>query len=340
MPTKYVGNFVISLRTLATLIQSNGPDRTALVIDQNFEPLLRAALGDHARLICYPRPRGGTTLRDKARQYLDFLRDLRDTRYEKVIDIDGTVLSGRVMRYIRADHKIGPDFAKRPGTCDRLVDVDRESHHCFFDFSLMAAAIGIDVEETSYLLIPSVNVTLPIELPPTDQALVCIHPSATKEYKQWSARGFARLADALTRSGSTVVFVGAGSQEAARISAIRNLMEETAIDAHGRLSLIELVGLCQRADLFIGNDSGPMHLAAASGTTVIALFGPTELIRWQPMADNTHILKGPAPCAPDCQTEDCKRGYQCLGSLTPEIIMDKVTELRPALTLAPNGQSI
>jgi len=249
MPTKYVGNMVISLQTLAAILEQNGTRDTTLVIDERFEALVRAALGDACHLICYPR----SGLLNK----VSFIRALRREFHDEILDIDGTVLSGRVVSLARARRKTGPDFAKRVAAYDHLVSVDRDRQHCFDDFVLMAAALDVDVTRRHYLTIPTIGPGIPPAIPVTsDRPLVCVHAGATKDYKQWALDRFAALADWLMETGWQVVLVGAGSQEASRVRALEQTMKQVPINVHGRLTLIELVQLLQRCQLFIGNDSG------------------------------------------------------------------------------------
>jgi len=320
IPSKYVGNMVISLRTLAAIIEQ--VEDATLIIDENFEPLVRSALGENARLITWPR--GGE--RRFSRAYR-FVRELRSTRYDDILDMDGTVLSGRVTRLARGKRKTGPGFAKRTGVYDRIIRVDRDSQHCFDDYVELAASVGIEPGEATYLPLPGLaERPLPFDVA-HDRPVVCMHPSATKDYKQWEIDKFARTADELAGSGCQVVIIGAGDSERARVDRLLARASQPLVDAHGRLSLMDLVFLFKQAHLYIGNDSGPMHLAAASGIPVIALFGPTELIRWRPRVSAVTILKGPAPCAEDCKPEDCKRNYQCLTSLPVDDVVARASEI-------------
>ncbi|XOV90439.1 MAG: glycosyltransferase family 9 protein [Pseudomonadota bacterium] len=308
MPSKYLGNMVISLQTIRALIEGNGAQDTTLLIDQGFVELVGLVTGDAHRLLVFPRKRQGALGRLGR-----LLLHLRRHRYDCVLDLDGTVISARIVSLAKARRKVGPQFAKRTAVYTEVVANERDVQHCFEDFALMSEAIGIPLQNRDYARLPELADTgLPLDL---DSKMACIHPSATKDYKQWDIHKFAELADWLTEHGYTPVIVGAGAAEASRVARLVQLMRHPPMNMFGQLSLLQLIELCQRSRVFIGNDSGPMHLAAASGTTTIALFGPTELLRWKPRATNAITLKGPAPCSPDCRPEACLRNYQCLTSL-------------------------
>ncbi|MCB1692448.1 MAG: glycosyltransferase family 9 protein [Pseudomonadales bacterium] len=104
-------------------------------------------------------------------------------------------------------------------------------------------------------------------------------------------------------------------------------MHHPVINACDRLSLTALTGLFQRTHVFIGNDSGPMHLATAAGAPVVALFGPTELTRWQPRASHQVVVKGTDACDPGCRTEACLGNYRCMRSITVDQVETAITSL-------------
>ena len=325
LPTKYVGNMTIALRTLSCALESL-PDAT-LLIDDAFEDLVRLCLPD-AHLIAYPRSRlSRSSALSRVRTYLGFIRQLRQRQYDRILDFDGTVVSARLVRLARARHRAGPSFAKRPGIYDQLIAIRRESQHCFDDYVQMAAEADVSVSPQTYLPIPaarggsSVEANLPAESVIQNlgirpgQPYVCIHPSATKDYKQWSIQGFCDLAEWFLEQGLQVVVIGAGASEIERVQMIDQATGHRIINAHDRVSLFDLISVLQGAALFVGNDSGPMHYAAACGCHVFAIFGPTELIRWEPKVESHTIIRGPAPCDPACQPEACRRNYQCMTSL-------------------------
>ncbi|MEX2367658.1 MAG: glycosyltransferase family 9 protein [Pseudohongiellaceae bacterium] len=328
MPTKYLGNLVISLQTMATIVAHYGYDQVVLVIDDGFEDLVRHCLGPDLRLLAYPRKGiSSGNIFPRLRRYIAFLVRLHRHAADTLLDLDGTVISGRLTTFSRAREKVGPGFAKHHHPYTRLIPNDRDTQHCFEDFAVMARAIGIDVTPENYLIIPTIEGNNPDELPfypDPVKPIACIHPSATKDYKQWDIYRFAQLADQLMASGWQVIIIGAGAHERIRIDRMLQAMHSSPVDTHDKLNLLQLTWLLQRATTFIGNDSGPMHLAAASGTQVIALFGPTELSRWQPKTDKAVVIKGAEPCSTACKPEACLNAYQCLTSLTVDQVIKTI----------------
>lgn len=142
---------------------------------------------------------------------------------------------------------------------------------------------------------------------------VLIQPTARWAFKTWTVDGFSAVINHLTAQGRTVVLTGGRTQdEAAMISAIMAgcLLPQRVINLAGRLELPELAVLIDRARLFIGVDSVPMHMAAALNTPSVVLFGPSNLAQWSPwQAPHTLLWAGdyrplPAPEAVDTSTHE------------------------------------
>jgi heptosyltransferase-3 len=142
---------------------------------------------------------------------------------------------------------------------------------------------------------------------------VLIQPTARWAFKTWTVEGFSAVINHLTAQGRTVVITGGRSpDEAAMISAIMAgcLSPQRVVNLAGRLDLPELAVLIDRARLFIGVDSVPMHMAAALKTPSVVLFGPSNRVQWAPwQAPHTLLWAGdycslPPPGAVDTDTPE------------------------------------
>ncbi len=102
-------------------------------------------------------------------------------------------------------------------------------------------------------------------------------------------------------------------------------METLAVNLGGQTSLRELACLYRQAALLVTTDSGPMHLAAAVGTPVIALFGPTDPVRTGPYGPGHRIIRGEMPCIP-CFRKRCETG-DCMRAITVETVFSAVKEI-------------
>ncbi|MBI4506667.1 MAG: lipopolysaccharide heptosyltransferase II [Chloroflexi bacterium] len=138
------------------------------------------------------------------------------------------------------------------------------------------------------------------------------NPGTTLLAKRWAPERYAALATRLVaRAGATVLVVGAESDRPATAAVAAGLRPGARWhDLTARLALPELAALCARADLYVGNDSGPLHLAAAVGAPTLGLFGPTPPARYAPRGPRAVALRVPLDCRP------CWRGGpfpQCAG---------------------------
>ena len=161
----------------------------------------------------------------------------------------------------------------------------------------------------------------PLEGPP-----VVLHVGAGTEAKQWPAEHWRQLAGRLVvEHGRQVVLVGGPGD---RIIARRIVGPEAwpgLADWTGRLGVVELAALVERAELLVGADSGPAHLAAAVGTPVVVLFSGTNRPRqWQPRGERVTVLRQPVECSP-CHRHRCAlTGHRCMGGLRPETVLAAV----------------
>jgi ADP-heptose:LPS heptosyltransferase len=120
---------------------------------------------------------------------------------------------------------------------------------------------------------------------PADRPIVALAPTANWAPKVWPAERFAALFAAL-RDGAlpgaiAAIFAGSGEEERAMAAPLLDALPD-AIDLTGRLNLAEAAACLARAQLFVGNDSGLMHLAAAAGAPTLGLFGPTDAAEYAP----------------------------------------------------------
>jgi heptosyltransferase-2 len=135
--------------------------------------------------------------------------------------------------------------------------------------------------------------------------------------KRWPPERFGALAALLQeREGARVVIVGSqGEAPLARL--ITDALLSKPLVLTGRTSLRQLAAVISLADLFVTNDSGPMHLANALGTPVLALFGPTDPEATAPFQEPSAYLHKAPPCWP-CAYRDCPIDHRCMESISPE----------------------
>jgi len=146
-----------------------------------------------------------------------------------------------------------------------------------------------------------------------------IHPAALMETKRWEARKFAALGRALQSHGLSIVLTCGPGEESSVAEVSKDIPSPQILLG---LGIPELAELIRGAKLYVGNDSGPMHLAAAVGTPTIAVWGSSDSRRWHPWSVDHRVVQNPFECNP------CP-GYRCLVADSPlcieSVTVDQVT---------------
>ncbi|MBM9512898.1 glycosyltransferase family 9 protein [Desulfogranum marinum] len=157
------------------------------------------------------------------------------------------------------------------------------------------------------------------------QRFAYANPAARWETKFWPVQKWAQLADQLIDSGTAVVFGGSAADQK-YIASITSIMKKKPIIAAGCLSLEESVALIEQAAVYVGLDSGPMHIAAMVNTPVAALFGPTHPERVGPYKVAHTILQAPGIDCLCCRQRVCSH-MSCMKGITVEQVYGAVVEL-------------
>ena len=146
-----------------------------------------------------------------------------------------------------------------------------------------------------------------------DGPLALIHPAAVLETKRWPTENFARVVEAVSARGMTPVVIVSPQEK----PVLDSLVSQTSarLVAFDNLSLPEVTALAARAALFIGNDSGVAHIAAAVNTPCVVIFGSSNVAHWRPWTTNkSEVVREDLPCQP-CH------GYFCAEFEKPQCIL-------------------
>jgi ADP-heptose:LPS heptosyltransferase len=159
-----------------------------------------------------------------------------------------------------------------------------------------------------------------------DERYVVLHPGTSVPARAWPAERFAEAARLLVDAGRSVVVTGAASE-----AGLTRLVARAApvTDLGGRTSLAELAAVLELADVVVAGNTGPAHLAAAVGTSVVSLFAPTvPASRWAPYGVPTVLLGDQDAVCRDTRVTRCPfPGHPCLTSVTAEEVIRAVEKL-------------
>ena len=136
---------------------------------------------------------------------------------------------------------------------------------------------------------------------------VGLFPGAGWKLREWMPERFAAIGDRLVQHFNADVLIFGGEKETELVHTVANLMHTRAIPFAGNLQVRQLAACIEQCDLFLTNDTGPMHIAAAVGTPTVSLFGPGNHIRFQPLGALHQTIRHDVPCSPCKQfTDKCK----------------------------------
>ena len=249
-----------------------------------------------------------------------FIKVLRDTRYDMILDFQALLKSGILIALARGQRKIG--FGKGLEHMEhsymflneRIPAIDMEIHALTRGMVLLNA-IGIPTNEIEYKLPVSNDDCEKVDelMKRHDingvKFLIAINPVAKWESKLWPKERFARLADMIIDEyDARIIFTG-GYEDLHIIQDIMSAMKGRALNLAGHTTLKMLAALYEKTVLVISTDTGPMHLAAAMETPVVAIFGPTAPWRTGPYGSSHRVVRADPECSPcfkrQCETIDC-----------------------------------
>lgn len=229
-------------------------------------------------------------------------RAWRTRRYDLAINFEPDVRTNLIAAAAGAAWTAGYRSGGGGALLDLALDFDTRAHTTANARGLVAATFGrTPPAPTGPLLALPEGARRRAEarLPRRGGPLVGVHPSGGREIKQWDPARFAAVASRLVEErGATIVLTGAPADRALVDFIRAQLPADRAIDAAGEPSLLDLAAMLERLDLFITGDTGPMHVAAAVGTPVVAVFGPSDPRRYAPAGARNRIVRIDLPCAP------------------------------------------
>ena len=123
------------------------------------------------------------------------------------------------------------------------------------------------------------------------EKIVAVHPGSGSEKKNWSAERFAAVCRWLVDELAAQLLVVQGEADERAVSALRELIAPRPFTVASGLKLMELAAVLQQCALFVGNDSGITHLAAAVGTPTVAMFGPASKSIWEPRGERVRVVQ-------------------------------------------------
>ncbi|MDB6025792.1 MAG: Lipopolysaccharide core heptosyltransferase RfaQ [Verrucomicrobiales bacterium] len=257
------------------------------------------------------------------------IRDLRRQHFDLVIDLQGLARSGVFAWLANGDHTIGVDDPREGATCFYDETVRRPSAHTHaVDWYLeILHRLGIPVHKnfTWFPENPLTKGALELKWKTNSSRWITINPGARWNNKLWPAEYYTEVVRQLSAK-SDFKFAILGDRSSTHLAEeISAGAPDRCLDLTGQTSLREMIEWLRLSELTITNDTGPMHVAAALGKPVVAIFGPTEPRRTGPYGQIDTALRVSLPCAP-CMKSTCanSKPLECLRAISPFRVCQEV----------------
>ena len=243
---------------------------------------------------------------------------LKDARFDLVVDLQGLLRSGLLCAATRAPVRLGFREGREgsPAFYTHRVRGGKDCHaieRCM----KMAGVLGAPTDRIEYPL-PRISASSRIleDLPPVYAVMA---PSAGGEAKRWPVEKFGRLAAELPWPSVVI----SGGSDAVIAEGVVAASRGKALSLAGRTTLLEMAEIIRRGRVFISNDTGPMHIAAAFGVPVFAVFGPTSPVRTGPYGPGHTVITAGLPCSPCFRRRKCSN-WNCMERVSVRQVLSAI----------------
>ncbi len=324
-----LGDVIHALPVLRLIKQAHPNSEIHWWIEASFAGLLEGD-PDLAGVILFQRKRWSSPLHWG--EALQSLLRIRAHHFDWVIDLQSLLRSGMVAWLANGGFSIG-------------LDDPREGARVFFDEAIPRPSRETHAVDWYLQVLPPLGVPVHKDfewLPHRAQAAagirerhalgasrwVALQPGARWANKRWPIEHFAELVRLSLKRNADVNFLILGGPADAELGrAVAELSPSRCLDLTGKTSLPEMIEWIRLSDCLVTNDSGPMHVAAALGKPIIALFGPTNPRRTGPYHQQAQVLQVDLPCVP-CMKSTCSwsEPMACLKQISPMLVLHQLEQ--------------
>jgi lipopolysaccharide heptosyltransferase II len=263
---------------------------------------------------------------------LTTVREIRRRRFDALLDLQGLLKSALLVRLSGAKVRLVSNRAKPVAqrAANVIVPMPEPVPHAAQQYLRMAAALDANSEDCR-LIMPLDDCDRQFaddflrQHNVNGATLVGVNPSASRPIKRWQVEKFAAIADAVAARGAIPMVFGSPT-EMADAQRLVSLTKCPPLMAAGKTTLRQLAALLERCAVLVTADTGPMHVATAVGTPVVAVFGPTDPFCTGPVGDEHIVVTKDLPCRPCLQKPTCQR-FECLTDMTVDDVLPAVLRI-------------
>lgn len=330
-----LGDVIHSLPILPALRKRFPASRISWIINRPFRSLVEGN-PDLDQVIVHDRGGPGISTRSVT-STLRLCRTLRGERFDLTIDLQGLLRSGLMTAATKAAVRVGLADAREGAGWfyTHRVDASRRRLHAVDRVLRVLEALGINEVEPAFPL----PITAEEEhwaqaaLSDVPRPRLVLNMGARWLTKRWPPEHFAEIARrAVEEYGAGLVAVGSAADGFLAVELRRALGPIPFLDLTGATSLLQLAALARECDLFLSNDTGPLHVAAAAGAAVVGIYTCTDPRLTGPYGPRAAAVQSCVWCAPSFR-KSCRR-LECLRELTPDRVWPVV---RARLAKAPEA---
>jgi lipopolysaccharide heptosyltransferase I len=336
-----VGDVLRTLPAVMALKEYFPSSHIAWVVEEPSKTLLESQ-PEVDQVILLPRKRWTEGLKSIGKTWKtfkemgQFILELRKQRFDLVLDFHGIIKSGMISFFSGSPKRIGYDrkSSKEGNFLFSNVKVqlpNKKISRYQRNFALLKG-VGLEVKDFNTRLHVPQRDKVYIEAffnrlnPPLRRPSVAIHAGTNPKalFKKWMPDHYAQLADRLIRELNATVIFTWGPGELGSVEAIRKEMTEQSVLGPETESLTQLGELFKHCDLYLGGDTGPMHIASLMGTPVLVIYGPTDPVFHEPLGRHRKVMKD-VGCNP-CRNRSCK-DLKCLKLITVDDVFKATKEI-------------
>jgi lipopolysaccharide heptosyltransferase II len=262
---------------------------------------------------------------------LNLARRLRRAKFDLAVDLSGNLLSSWLLWAADPGYRVGFNHAGFPHLLDRRIPYVTDGSVVEHLLSAVEP-LGAKAEPLPRIYLSDVEreeSTDALRSAGIDrhESFAVLAPGANWEYRRWPAERHAELARRLGAEACVRVLLTGGPEDRELCASIAAASGGSAQSLAGDLGIRGFAATVERAEVFIGSDSGPMHIAAAVGTPVVALFGPNTPDRFAPRGSASVVIHHRYPCSP-CDQKRCVRPEDpCMKAITVTEVLDAALAL-------------
>ncbi|MHC4607364.1 MAG: lipopolysaccharide heptosyltransferase II [Planctomycetota bacterium] len=306
----WLGDAVMSIPTLRSLRAMHPRARIAILSKRSFADLYEG-VAELDEILSYERTGGAGRLAGGVK----LARTLKERKFDAAVILPRSFSSAMLAFTARIPRRIGYAGDGRTALLTDTVrrDADLQKRHRVHYFHNLLTALGKPpAVRAPKLVIPDEARAQAREILPRGKPVVAVNPGATYgRAKQWFPDRFAAVA---RRLKAGIVTVGGPSDHAVA----EEVLEAAGggVQLAGRTKILELAAVLEAADLLITNDTGPMHVADAVGTPVVAVYGPTDPVTTPPFGRRHTIVRREMECSPCLKRECPLKHHDCMKRIT------------------------